>query len=134
MQNTGLTEEIKVIAERIREMREIIGFTTQEMAEKTNLTAETYSRYESGEVDLPFTFIHKCSLAFGIGITDILEGHSAHLSSYTVTRRGQGTRTAKEDGIEISNLAPLFRTSRYILPHMPARNLTLFCAELSRSE
>ncbi len=109
MQNTGLTEEIKVIAERIREMREIIGFTTQEMAEKTNLTAETYSRYESGEVDLPFTFIHKCSLAFGIGITDILEGHSAHLSSYTVTRRGQGTRTAKEDGIEISNLAPLFR-------------------------
>ena len=109
MQNTGLTEEIKVIAERIREMREIIGFTTQEMAEKTNLTAETYSRYESGEVDLPFTFIHKCSLAFGIGITDILEGHSAHLSSYTVTRRGQGTRTAKEDGIEISNLAPILR-------------------------
>lgn len=109
MLNTGLTEEIKVIAERIREMREIIGFTEQEMAEKTNLTAETYSLYESGEVDLPFTFIHKCSLAFGIGITDILEGHSAHLSSYTVTRRGQGTRTAKEDGIEISNLAPLFR-------------------------
>ena len=109
MQNTGLTDEIRVVAERIREMREIIGFTVEEMAEKTNLTAQTYSQYESGEVDLPFTFIHKCALAFGIGITDILEGHSAHLSSYTVTRKGQGTRTAKEDGIEISNLAPLFR-------------------------
>ena len=109
MQNTGLTDEIRVIAERIREMREIIGFTVDEMADRTNLTAETYSQYESGEVDLPFTFIHKCALAFGIGITDILEGHSAHLSSYTVTRKGQGTRTAKEDGIEISNLAPLFR-------------------------
>ncbi len=109
MQNTGLTDEIRVIAERIREMREIIGFSVQEMADRTNLTAETYSQYESGGVDLPFTFIHKCALAFGIGITDILEGHSAHLSSYTVTRKGQGTRTAKEDGIEISNLAPLFR-------------------------
>ena len=109
MQNTGLTEEVKLIAERIREMREIIGFSVDEMAEKTNLTAETYSLYESGKIDLPFTFIHKCAQAFGIGITDILEGHSAHLSSYTVTRKGQGTRTAKEDGIEISNLAPLFR-------------------------
>ncbi len=109
MQNTGLTEEVKLIAERIREMREIIGFSVNEMAEKTNLTAETYSLYESGKIDLPFTFIHKCAQAFGIGITDILEGHSAHLSSYTVTRKGQGTRTAKEDGIEISNLAPLFR-------------------------
>ena len=109
MQNTGLTDEVRLIAERIREMREIIGFSVEEMAEKTNLTAETYSLYESGKIDLPFTFIHKCALAFGIGITDILEGHSAHLSSYTVTRKGQGTRTAKEDGIEISNLAPLFR-------------------------
>ncbi|MDO4379520.1 MAG: AMP-binding protein [Clostridia bacterium] len=109
MQNTGLTEEVRLIAERIHEMREIIGFSVDEMAEKTNLTAETYSLYESGKIDLPFTFIHKCAQAFGIGITDILEGHSAHLSSYTVTRKGQGTRTAKEDGIEISNLAPLFR-------------------------
>ena len=37
MQNTGLTDEIRVVAERIREMREIIGFTVEEMAEKTNL-------------------------------------------------------------------------------------------------
>ncbi len=108
MQNTGLTDEVRLIAERIREMREIIGFSVEEMAGKTNLSVETYSLYESGKIDLPFTFIHKCALAFGIGITDILEGHSAHLSSYTVTRKGQGTRTAKEDGIEISNLAPLF--------------------------
>ncbi len=70
---------------------------------------DEYRAYENGELDFPFTFIHKCSLAFGIGITDLLEGQSAHLSSYTVTRKGQGQETAKEDGIEIQNLAPLFR-------------------------
>ncbi|MBQ9785304.1 MAG: AMP-binding protein [Clostridia bacterium] len=79
------------------------------MAEKTEVSVEAYRQYEKGELDFPFTFIHKCSLAFGIGITDLLEGRSAHLSSYTVTRRGQGQQTAKEDGIEISNLAPMFR-------------------------
>ena len=64
MQNTGLTDEVRLIAERIREMREIIGFSVEEMAEKTNLTAETYSLYESGKIDLPFTFIHKCAPVF----------------------------------------------------------------------
>ncbi len=103
------SEKLKEVALRIREMREIFEFDEQTMAEKTEVTLEEYRSYEKGELDFPFTFIHKCSLAFGIGITDLLEGRSAHLSSYTVTRRGQGQQTAKEDGIEISNLAPMFR-------------------------
>ena len=97
------------VAGRIKEMREIAGYSVEEMAEKTDVTADEYCAYETGAVDFPFTFIHKCAKVFDIGITDILEGHSANLSSYTVTRKGCGTRTSKEDGIEISNLAPLFR-------------------------
>ncbi len=97
------------VAQRIKEMREIIGFTEEEMAEKTEVSLDEYKKYESGALDFPFTFIHKCSLAFGLGISDLLEGQSAHLSSYTITRKGEGQETAKEDGIEIKNLAPLFR-------------------------
>jgi len=103
------TNKLMEIAVRIREMREIFGFTIKEMAEKTEVPVEQYIQYENGQLDFPFTFIHKCSLAFGIGITDLLEGHSAHLSSYTVTRKGEGRETAKEDGIRIQNLAPMFR-------------------------
>ena len=97
------------MAARIREMREITELSFEEMAEKTEVSVETYKEYESGAIDLPFSFIHKCALAFGIEITDLLEGNSAKLSSYTVTRKGAGVQTAKEDGIEIQNLAPLFR-------------------------
>ena len=100
---------LQEVALRIREMREIFDFSVETMAEKTEVSVDEYLQYESGMLDFPFTFIHKCSLAFGIGMTDLLEGRSAHLSSYTVTRRGQGQQTAKEDGIEISNLAPMFR-------------------------
>ncbi len=97
------------VALRIREMREIAGISTEEMAEKTEVSVEEYKDYEAGKLDFPFSFIHKCALSFRLGITDLLEGHSAHLSSYTVTRKGQGQQTAKENGIEIQNLAPLFR-------------------------
>ena len=106
---TVSTDKLKEVAKRIREMREICDITETDMAKKTEVSLEDYRAYENGELDFPFTFIHKCSLAFGIGITDLLEGQSAHLSSYTVTRKGQGQETAKEDGIEIQNLAPLFR-------------------------
>ena len=103
------TNQLERIALRIREMRNILGFSTAQMAELTELTEETYIEYESGKVDLPFTFMHKCAKACGIEITDILEGHSAKLSGYTVTRRGEGLTTASEDGIIIQDMAPLFR-------------------------
>ena len=103
------TKKLLEVAMRIREMREIFGFTEEEMAKRTEVSVEMYRDFESGKQDFPFTFIHKCSMAFGIGISDLLEGKSALLSSYTVTRKGQGQQTAREDGIEIQNLAPLFR-------------------------
>jgi len=101
-------ERVSEVALRIRTLREICGFSEDEMAGKTEVTLAEYRQYEAGKVDLPFTFIHKCSLVFGVGITDLLEGRTAHLSSYSVTRKGNGQETAKEDGIEIKNLAPMF--------------------------
>lgn len=98
------------IASRIKEMREIMGWTEKEMAKRVELSESEYLSYESAERDLPFTFIHKCALAFDIDLTDLLEGNNeARLTSYTVTRKGKGQKTAKEQGIDISNLAPKFR-------------------------
>ena len=107
--NTAI-EQLNEIASRIKEMREIMGWSVEEMAEKSEVTTDAYLSYEGGKADLPFTFIHKCALAFGVEITELLEGRSAHLSSYTVTRKGKGQETAKEDGISIANLAPEFRS------------------------
>ena len=97
------------VAQRIREMREITGLTVDEMAAKTEISPAQYRAYESGGVDLPFTFIHKCALTFGVGMSDLLEGQSARLSSYTVSRKGHLNDLITEDGIEIMNLAPMFR-------------------------
>ena len=109
MSNVSPTTQLMDVAMRIREMREILGFSTADMAEKTELDQETYVLYESGTVDLPFTFMHKCAKIFGVEITVLLEGQSAKLSGYTVTRRGKGLTTASEDGITIQDMAPMFR-------------------------
>ncbi len=102
-------QQLMEIASRIKEMREIMGWSITEMSEKTEVSEQEYKNYESANADIPFSFIHKCALEFGVELTELLEGHSARLSSYTVTRKGKGQRTAKEDGIDIANLAPKFK-------------------------
>ena len=109
MTNTNPSTQLMDIATRIRGMREILGYSTRKMAEQTEVSEEIYRQYETGTVDLPFTFLHKCSKAFGLEITVLLEGRSAKLTGYTVTRRGKGLVTASEDGITIQDLAPMFR-------------------------
>ena len=108
MNTASEKEKLLEVAMRIREMREISGLTQEEMAVETEVTVDDYRLFEEGKLDFPFTFLHKCAHVFDIDITNILEGKSAHLKSYTVTRRGHGQKTAKEDGIEIVNLAPKF--------------------------
>ena len=109
MNTNNTLSQLSEIATRIKELREIMGFSVNEMAKKTNVTEEQYCEYESGKEDIPFSFIHKCALAFGVEMTELLEGSSAKLSTYTVTRKGKGQETAKDEGLDIANLAPKFK-------------------------
>ncbi len=109
MKHDNTAPRLLEIARRITEMREVMGYTVEEMAQKTEVSLEQYAAYESGTADIPFSFIHKCSLVFDVELSELLEGKGARLSSYTVTRRGQGQQTAKEEGIDIRNLAGKFR-------------------------
>ena len=106
---TNSQVQIAEVATRIREMRIIMGLSRAEIAEMTQISEEQYDLYESGREDLPFSFIYSCARIFEMELTELLEGNNARLSSYTITRRGKGQLTSKEEGIEISNMAPLFR-------------------------
>ena len=110
MDTTNTANQIFEVACRIRDMREIAGFSVEEMARRTDTAPEEYARYEAGELDFPFTFIHKCALAFGIGMTDILEGQQRKsFFLYGDAHAAMRASPRDEDGIEIRNLAPRFR-------------------------
>jgi len=108
-QITGLDFKIQEMASRIRELREITRFTPNEMAQKTAVSVEEYLRCENGESDLNFAFIYRCALAFGVDVTDIIEGISPTLKSYTLTRAGSGQRIEQAHGMVYYNLASSFQ-------------------------
>ena len=88
----GLDSKIKEIAGRIKELREIMGISISEIAKKTAVSEEEYLLCENGRSDLNFAFIYRCANAFNVDVTDIIEGYSPRLKSYTVTRRGEAQR------------------------------------------
>ena len=108
-QMTGLDFKLGEIAGRIRELREIEGLTAADMAKKTAVSEEEYLACENGKSDLNFAFIYRCALAFGVDVTDIIEGQSPNLKSYTVTRKGEGQRIEKAHGMTYYNLAASFK-------------------------
>ena len=106
---SGLDFKIKEMAGRIRALREIEGLEPSQMAAKTGISTEEYIRCESGESDLNFAFIYRCALALNVNVTEIIEGYSPKLKSYTVTRAGAGQEIAKAHGMVYYNMAYAFQ-------------------------
>ena len=109
MEKTDLKTQLAEVAERIRTMREITGLSEEEMAKCTGVSKEEYEQCEAGERDFSFTFIYKCAIRFGIDPTDLIKGVSPTLSSYTISRKGDGLPITRRQGFKYLNMAPLFK-------------------------
>ena len=112
---TGMDFKLREVAARIRELREISGFTVEEMAKRTDLTPEEYMDCESGCRNLSIAFLYRCTLCFGVDMGDLLEGRSPKLRSYDLTRAGEGQRIEEAHHMVGYNLAADFR-NRIALP------------------
>lgn len=101
--------KIREVAQRIKAVRESVGLTSEEMAEKTGVSVYEYLAYEGGAKDFSFTFIYKFANATGVEITDLMEGESPKIYSYDITRRGGGLPIIRRKGLSYMRLAPNFR-------------------------
>lgn len=101
--------KIREVAQRIKAVRESVGLTSEEMAEKTGVSVYEYLAYEGGAKDFSFTFIYKFANATGVEITDLMEGESPKIYSYDITRKGGGLPIIRRKGLSYMRLAPNFR-------------------------
>lgn len=105
----NLDFKIREVAERIRAVRESVGLSPEEMAQKTEVSTFEYLAYEGGAKDLSFTFIYKFANACGVEITDLMEGESPHINSFDITRKGEAVPIARRKGLTYYRLAPNFK-------------------------
>ena len=108
-QISGLNFKIQEMAGRIRELREVEGLSREEMARRVEVPLREYEQCESGRSDLNFAFLYRCAIALNVNVTDIIEGYSPKLQSYTVTRNGGGQEIGRAHGMTYYNLAYAFQ-------------------------
>jgi len=103
--NTKLIE----IAARIKSLREILEISEEEVCQKTDISLEDYRAIEAGQKDFSATFIIKLAEIFNVDTTDLLTGKSPTLSTFALSRHGEGLSMLRRKGFEYKNLAYNFK-------------------------
>ena len=98
-------ENIENVARRLRGLRDALDLSEQEIAENCGIDTETYRRYESGNVDIPVSFIYTLAQRYGVELPAILFGEDPRISSYFVTRSGKGYRVERTKAYSYQSLA-----------------------------
>jgi len=101
-------EQMHMVSERIRELREIFDLTEEEMARETGVDTEKYIEYETSGENIPISVLYHISQKFGVDLSEILTGEPARLSTLQICRRGKGKTIDRYPGYMFESLAPRF--------------------------
>ncbi|MDD6309320.1 MAG: XRE family transcriptional regulator [Clostridia bacterium] len=110
-----MNEDIKKVALRLRELREIAGCSTAEMAETFHISHETYLEYESGESDMPISFLSEAAAFFKIQVYELLSGNNPKLHVCQHVTKGNGLRIERSKQYDYQHLAYNFAGNQ-VLP------------------
>ncbi|HNW04058.1 MAG TPA: cupin domain-containing protein [Oscillospiraceae bacterium] len=98
---------------RIRELREVCGYSVKEFAEAFGIDAEKYAGYEKDGADIPISVIFQIANKCGVDFNEIVTGTSAKLDTYHIVKRGEGKPVSRYPGYFYEDLA--YRYSKKVM-------------------
>jgi transcriptional regulator with XRE-family HTH domain len=100
-----MNEQIRQIADRIRGLRDIAQLSAETCAQDLGISAATYRMYESGEADIPASFLYQVAGKFHVELSSLLTGEEPRLRLYSVTRAGRGVKVSRRKDYGYQSLA-----------------------------
>lgn len=100
-----MNENMKQIALRVRELREILDMTTTEVAGLAGINEALYCDYENGNIEITVSDLYSIAAAFQIDPTALLTGETPKMGGYTIVRSGHGMDLERHQGYMFSSLA-----------------------------
>jgi transcriptional regulator with XRE-family HTH domain len=104
-----MEEAIKQIGERLKGLRDVLDIPVQEIADLCGMTPEDYEKMESGESELSVSTLNKIAKHYGVALDVPLFGEEPHMSTYYLTRKGQGQSVERRKAYKYQSLASGFR-------------------------
>jgi transcriptional regulator with XRE-family HTH domain len=100
-----MTDQIRQIAARMKELRELSGFSSESIASLMNIPVKQYQDYESGQSDIPVSFLFKLAQHYKVELSAILTGDYPHLHIYSVVRKDNGLHVERRKAYKYESLA-----------------------------
>lgn len=107
-----MNEQILQITTRLKGLRDALDMNASEMAEKCGIPESEYINIESGTVDIPVSVLHKISQNCGVDLSVLMFGDEPHMSSYFLTRKGQGAAVERTKAYKYQSLGAGFRNRK----------------------
>jgi transcriptional regulator with XRE-family HTH domain len=124
-----MNQQIQQIADRIKELREILDIPAEELAKKLGISEEQYNEYENAQTDIPIGVLYGIAAEMGTDPTVLLTGDAPRMDEYTLVRKGKGVKIERYKGYDFSSLAFNFknRDMEPMIVHVSPQNN---CGEL----
>lgn len=103
-----MKETIKDIGARVKELRKLSNFTTEEMVKECNVNEEEYIKYESGEKDIPASVLYEIAHKFKVDMGLLLTGEETRMHIFNVTRKNEGVSVERRKQYKYENLGEKF--------------------------
>ncbi len=100
-----MSDQIKQIADRIKDLREIAGLSVETLSKELGISAELYRQYEGGAIDIPIGFLFETANRFNVELTAILTGEGPKLRRYCLVRKDKGVNVDRRNPYKYQNLA-----------------------------
>ncbi len=104
-----MDEQIKQIGERLRGLRDVLDISMEEIASLCGISVDKYQRMESGESELSVANLQKIAKQYGVSLDVLMFGEEPKMSSYFLTRKGQGKNVERRTAYNYESLASGFR-------------------------
>lgn len=100
-----MNDQMQQIAVRIRELREILELTQEEVAKDVGVPLADYQRYEQAANDVPISALYAIAERMGVDPTVLMTGEAPRMAEYTVVRGGRGVSVERYAGYRFTALA-----------------------------
>ena len=104
-----MNEQIKLIAERLRGLRESLELTPEEAAKCCHLSVDKYLEMESGKVDVSVSALALIAQKYGISLDVLLFDEEPKMDTYFLTRWGAGVSVERTRAYKYEALASGFK-------------------------
>ena len=107
-----MEKQLKEMGTRLAELREIKGFSREQLSQKLGMPIEEYAAYERGERDFSFSFMFNVATMLKVDLIDLISGKSPQLSDCAMVKRGHEFFVKKEGSYEYKHLAYTFKDKK----------------------